>query len=413
MSASDNVYKKMCEELPYLNATPKKMADGSVKIYRRVQIQQGKGVPRIAIKAEWGTKAFIDEYHLAIEELTSGTLRSVKDTPISARRIPAGDPRATLGWLYESYLKSPQFNRLAPSTQQQKKRRLRKLMEDNRFVEWEKIRRSTVEEKLIERQGQAAAKTTEAGKNLCRRNGDEAYNSLRKDLSAIFKWAIKSKLAGDDFQNPCAGIEKLTPPKGVEVGQRAWKDHEVEQFLDHWPIGTVQHLYMQILLSFGPRISDAVKLGKDSLVEPSGDRPWSIRFKAEKTGVTIEVLLTEAVAEALAACPSPNNEFLFTAHGKPFSTSKSLGNWFDKAVKSAGLPKGLSSHGVRKTCATKMAEHSTEYQMMAVFGWQNANEARPYIQAANRLKQAAVAMKQEQNIQLSSGAISNYLRKAS
>ena len=50
---------------------------------------------------------------------------------------------------------------------------------------------------------------------------------------------------------------------------------------------------------------------------------------------------------------------------------------------------------------------------MVIFGWADADEAKPYIAAANKLKQAAVAMKQEQNIQLSSGAISNYLRKAS
>ena len=51
--------------------------------------------------------------------------------------------------------------------------------------------------------------------------------------------------------------------------------------------------------------------------------------------------------------------------------------------------------------------------MMAVFGWQNANEARTYIAQANRLKQAAVAMKQERVVQLSDGLMSNYLRKAS
>ena len=138
-----------------------------------------------------------------------------------------------------------------------------------------------------------------------------------------------------------------------------------------------------------------------------------IRFVTTKTGMTIEVPVEEAAAEVLNACPSAHNEFLFNQLGRPFKSEKGLQNWFDCAVKAAGLPKRLSSHGVRKTCATKMAEHSTEYQMMAVFGWQNANEARPYIEAANRLRQAAVAMKAEQNIQLSSGVISNFMRKAS
>lgn len=58
-----------------------------------------------------------------------------------------------------------------------------------------------------------------------------------------------------------------------------------------------------------------------------------------------------------------------------------------------------------------MAENATEYQMMAVFGWQRADEARPYIEAANKLKQAAVAMKQEQVVQLSEDRLSNYLEE--
>jgi len=128
--------------------------------------------------------------------------------------------------------------------------------------------------------------------------------------------------------------------------------------------------------------------------------------------MTIEVPVEEAVAEALNACPSQYNKFLFNQLGRPFKSQKGLQNWFDRAVKAAGLPKGLSSHGVRKTCATKMAEHSTEHQMMAVFGWQNTNEARPYIETANRLRQAAIAMKAEHRGQLGGGAMVNYLKTA-
>ena len=40
------------------------------------------------------------------------------------------------------------------------------------------------------------------------------------------------------------------------------------------------------------------------------------------------------------------------------------------------------------------AENATEYQLCAVFGWKNPDEARPYIESANKLKQARIAMKQ-------------------
>lgn len=405
MSISDKTFLQICEGLPYINATSKKLADGSVKVYRRVQIKQGKGVPRISITADWGSKAFVDQYHQAIDELTSDTLAAIKDTPISEREIPAGDPRATLGWLYEKYLASEEFSRLASSTQYMKKMRLRKIMEENRFVEWKNLKRSHIKEKL------AKIKQDAGGK----RGGDEARNSMKKDLSAIFKWAVNEGYAHDDFINPCSGIKKLMPAKGTQVGQRAWTQAEVDQFIERWPLGTVQHLYMQMLISFGPRISDAWRLGKQNLVKPTGERGWSIRFVTQKTGRTIEVPLTETLAEAIAACPSEHMQLLWThwhqrTEKRPFKSVKTLANWFDLACATAGLPKGLTSHGVRKTCATKLAEHSTEYQLMAVFGWKRADEARPYIEAANKLKQAAVAMKQDV-IQLSDRTISNYLEK--
>jgi integrase len=200
------------------------------------------------------------------------------------------------------------------------------------------------------------------------------------------------------------------------VQQQVWTQAEVKQFLDHWRLGTVQHLYMQILISFGPRISDVWRLGKQNLVKPTKHRGWHIRFITQKTGMTIEVPLSETVAEAIAACPSEHMQLLWTTlyqckDKRPFKSKNTFAHWFDNARIKAGLPKGLTSHGVRKTCATKMAVNATEYQMMAVFGWQRADEARPYINAANKLKQAAVAMKQEQVVQLSEDTMSNYLEK--
>ena len=62
--------------------------------------------------------------------------------------------------------------------------------------------------------------------------------------------------------------------------------------------------------------------------------------------MTIEVPVEEAVAEALNACPSAHNEFLFNQLGRPFKSEKGLQNWFDRAVKAAGLPKGLCHHTV-------------------------------------------------------------------
>ena len=66
---------------------------------------------------------------------------------------------------------------------------------------------------------------------------------------------------------------------------------------------------------------------------------------------------------------------------------------------------------MRKYYATRHASHSTEFQLQAIFGWAEADEARPYIEEANKLKQASVAMKQEQVIQLSDGVTFNFLKE--
>ena len=58
------------------------------------------------------------------------------------------------------------------------------------------------------------------------------------------------------------------------------------------------------------------------------------------------------------------------------------------------MPKGSSSRGVRKSYATSLAEHSIECNLMAIFGWKKSDEARPYIEKANKLKQARIAMEQ-------------------
>ena len=47
---------------------------------------------------------------------------------------------------------------------------------------------------------------------------------------------------------------------------------------------------------------------------------------------------------------------------------------------------------------------------MAIFGWKKPDEARPYIESANKLKQARIAMKQHRIGHYSSEKIGHYLK---
>ncbi|MFP6689985.1 MAG: tyrosine-type recombinase/integrase [Alphaproteobacteria bacterium] len=130
----------------------------------------------------------------------------------------------------------------------------------------------------------------------------------------------------------------------------------------------MQYTALQILASFGPRRSDIWRLGRQHLVEPTEGRGWHFKFVTQKTGITIEVPVSEAVAETIAANPVGELMFLRTSTGRPFKSGNALANWFKKALREAKLPDDLSLHGMRKYCATRYAIHSTELQLQAIFG---------------------------------------------
>jgi len=71
-----------------------------------------------------------------------------------------------------------------------------------------------------------------------------------------------------------------------------------------------------------------------------------------------------------------------------------FGNWFRDRVTEAGLPGGLSAHGLRKAACRRLAEAGcTAPQIMAISGQKNLKEVQAYIQAADRLGLVREAMK--------------------
>src|SRR5262249_47881319 len=86
----------------------------------------------------------------------------------------------------------------------------------------------------------------------------------------------------------------------------------------------------------------------------------------------------------LDATPNEHLTFLVTEFGKPF-TAAGFGNWFRDVCAEAGLPIGISAHGLRKAAATRFANHgATAHELMAWFGWKRITEAERYTRAANR-----------------------------
>src|SRR5208337_5494770 len=80
--------------------------------------------------------------------------------------------------------------------------------------------------------------------------------------------------------------------------------------------------------------------------------------------------------------------WLETAFGKSHSAA-GFGNIFREWCRDAGLPQ-CSPHGLRKIGAVRAAEAgASEHELMAMFGWDDANMARVYTRKAAQKKLAA------------------------
>jgi integrase len=85
--------------------------------------------------------------------------------------------------------------------------------------------------------------------------------------------------------------------------------------------------------------------------------------------------------------------FLVTEYGQPF-TPAGFTNWYRDRCVDAGLPNGLSPHGLRKSMCRRLAEAGcTPHEIMAISGHKSLAEVTRYTEAASRAPLAAGAMR--------------------
>lgn len=104
----------------------------------------------------------------------------------------------------------------------------------------------------------------------------------------------------------------------------------------------------------------------------------------QKTGQDVHIPLHPDLSATLDALRRDNLTFLMTGQGKPFSPA-GFTNWFRDMVREAGLPDGLSPHGLRKATCRRLAEAGcTAHEIMAISGHRSLAEVTRYTVAASR-----------------------------
>jgi len=296
------------------------------------------------------------EFMAAYQEALSGVPAQAE---IGAKRIKHGSIDA----LVLSYFNSTPFSELAAET----KRTRRNILE--RFAEEHGDKRAA----MLHREHIVTMFSKKRGKRFAARN-------WLKTIRALMQFAMADGRLKED---PTATIKNLS---SKTEGFLTWMEDHIAQFERRWPIGTRERLALELLLCTAQRRSDIVRMGRQHI------RAGAIEVTQQKTGTKLAIPIHPNLQAALDALPSNHLTFLTTLYGRPF-TAPGFTNWFRVTCNQAGLPKGISAHGLRKAAARRLAEAGCSANVIAsITGHRSLNEVERYTRAADQARMAREGM---------------------
>ena len=289
----------------------------------------------------------------------SAEFRAAYEAAVAGAKAPARSnaEHGTLAWLIEHYLGSAKFRNLSDS----RKRSIRG------ELDW--LRRAAGQYHYA----RLGVRHIEA--LMAKKAGPTAANTVKKNLSMLFNYAIRRELGL--IHNPARYAERL---KVNPDGYHTWTAVEIANYRAKHPSGTKARLALEIFLGTGAARQDAARLGRQNV---EGGR---IRFRRHKTGVPVDLpILPELAVELEHVAP---DVMLFLTHsgGRPYAP-ETLGNWFRDQCRAAEVPG--SAHGLRKAGATRLADHgATPDEIRAFLGHKTNKEGSTYTGKANRARLA-------------------------
>lgn len=316
---------------------------GTVRHYLRVP-----GRKAVPLPGEPGSAAFLRAYHAAI------------DAPPPPRQGPAP---GTLNALAVSYYASARFTDLRATTQAHYRR----------LVEHLRAKHGDKPVALLDGQGVRRLLADHTGRPA-------AANHTLRILRLLCAHGVEAGLLRED---PTLGVKR----RRYDVqGYRTWSEAEIAQFEERHPSGSVARLAFALLLYTGQRRSDVVRMGRQHVSD------GMIDVRQVKTGRRLKLPIHPALAAELARVPQGQLTFLARQDGTA-RTSNGFYNTFRDWCAEAGLPTGLSPHGLRKAAARRLAESgATVHEIAAITGHRSLQEVAVYTEAAEQAALATRAM---------------------
>ena len=211
-----------------------------------------------------------------------------------------------------------------------------------------------------------------------------ARRNWLKTLRAFLGFAVAEGFRSD---NPTSGIKTKVPQSD---GIHTWSEEEVARFEAYWPVGSKPRSAMAISLYTALRLGDAIRIG------PQHIRHGILHVTQRKTGAKLRLPIRPELQGIIDRTQVGHLTFLINQHGAPYSDNYFV-HEFRKWCNEAGLP-NCSYHGLRKTCATRLANAgASAHRIAAVTGHKSLGEVALYTRGADQLRLAQEAFEQERS----------------
>jgi len=285
-----------------INSVRKKLADGSVRVY----YYAWKGGPSLPGKP--GEPDFVEAYHAAF-------------------RAKREKPEGTLQAILNAYQGSQKFLDLAPRTQRDYVRHIRKIEGEYQDFPVAGLADRAARGEFLTWRDRLA--------KVSRRQADYTYSVL----ALVIAWAYDRGLVP---ANPCERPGKVYRSRRIDS---VWSTEDEIAFLDTAP----SHIGLGFMLALwtGQRQGDLLRL------------PWSaydgemIRLRQRKTGARVEIPVGKPLKALLDRTTRSAVTILATSRKTSWTESGFRASW-GKACKKAGV-EGVTFHDLRGTAVTRLA----------------------------------------------------------
>lgn len=338
-------------DFPGVNMVTKRLADGTRRIYY---------------------------YHRASGVRLPDDPRSPEFSAAYAKlnAAPAARPdepgAGTFAALIAKYKASPDFLQLADETRKAYARHLATIADGDRgrggdFSGWGGLMVRDLQRENVLELRDAFAKTPRTA------------NYIIQVLRLLLNFAVDRGWRKD---NPAQRPKKLK----TGDGHRPWEESEIEAFRKRWGAATRERVAFELLLNTGQRAGDVAAMMRQHY------RSGTISVTQQKTNERLWI----PAAQELVAVLDPWLEthklmaILPSRFHKPM-TSNGFVHFMSDAIREAGLPDDVTTHGLRYTAATMLHELGMDWEVIAsVTGHQTVAMVRKYT-AKKRNAQLAIA----------------------